>query len=304
MSSKILTDTDVMDIFPHCTVVGKPLKGGQKIVYPCLVNGIMNAVKFIVLNSLDDVDNIEEVTSQNEEITARAIREISIMKQIDSDYLVRLGEIDFQLITHKNQQFLAYSEEWIEGTDVANQLRSVNKLDVLSTINLGADIAKAIELIWNTNNVHRDIKPQNIMRRNDNGKYVLLDFGMAFDTDDKSLTKMGCVPGTRTYFSPEQLDWKNKRDIDFRSDLFSLGIVLYQVLTGIHPFYKNGMYDQELFNNILHATPIQPILFEPSIPKELNDIVMRLLNKSPHARYRKCSLLINQLEEIKIVLEG
>jgi len=302
-----LSAEDVSQIIADCKVVGKCNRGGQKIVYPCEINGIKYAVKFILLNYLDldldkDNDN-DEYYIHIEEVKARAEREISIMKSLDSPYLIRIGKIDLTSTEYKNQNLLFYSEDWVEGDDISTILRKNGPMDVKDALKLSKDIATAISQIWDTNNVHRDIKPQNIMKRSSDNTYVLLDFGMAFDLDDKSLTQVGLVPGTKIYLSPEQLHWQKKRDIDFRSDLFSLGIVIYETLTGCHPFYEHGMTDLELFNRILTYTPSEPQVINTNIGKEENDIVMRLLAKEPHGRYRKCSILIKQLQAILQTME-
>jgi len=304
MAVPCLKAEDVEIIIPNCKVLGKAMCGGQKKVFPCEINGEKFALKFILLRNLAVDDETEEVDlSEFEEIRARAEREISIMKSVSSHNVIKIGNIDLTGIEYNNQNILYYSEEWIDGEDISTILRRNVTMCNLDVLHLGIDIAKAIDYIWETNNVHRDIKPQNIMKRDCDNSFVLLDLGMAFDLDDKSLTKMGFVPGTKIYFSPEQLDWKRKRDIDFRSDLFSLGMVMYQAITGCHPFYKAGMYDNELFSRIIGDTPISPQAIKQDISKSLNDVIMRLLSKAPNGRYRKCSFLINQLQTLLHELE-
>jgi eukaryotic-like serine/threonine-protein kinase len=291
-----LEKEDIENIIPNCKVFEKPISGGQKIVYPCLINNVKYAVKFILLNDLENPITTEnDFSSEIGEVEARAKRELSIMKKIVSPNLIKIGTIDLTRIVYKKQEMLYYSEEWIDGSSLNDILKKNVTISVVETLNLGIGITTAISNIWEITNVHRDIKPQNIMRRIIDNRYVLLDFGIAFDLNDKSLTQMGFVPGTKIYFSPEQLNWQNKRNIDFRSDLFSLGIVMYQCLTGHHPFYRMGMLDGELFDNIINEMPTPPQLLDNTIPKEVNDIVMRLLSKSPNARYRKCSILLNIL---------
>lgn len=297
---------DVSQIIADCKVVGKCNRGGQKIVFPCEINGIRYAVKFILLNYLDDEINDndnDEYYMQIEEVKARAEREILIMKSLNSPHLIRIGDIDLTSTEYNNQNLLYYSEDWIDGDDIGSILRKNKTMDVSDVLRLSKDIVSAIGHIWGTKNIHRDIKPQNIMKRSSDNTYVLLDFGMAYDLDDKSLTNVGLVPGTKIYFSPEQLDWQRKRDMDFRSDLFSLGIVMYEALTGSHPFYNRGMSDSELFNRIRYYTPITPQAIMTNISKDINDLVMRLLAKAPSGRYRKCSILINQLESIIQTME-
>ena len=296
---------DVCSIISNCQVIGKEMRGGQKVVFPCEIDKKKYAIKFILLQDLKYGDEESSDSSNIEEIRLRAERELSIMKRVSSYNLIKMGTIDLTHTEYDGQDLLYYSEEWVDGKDLSTILRENVVLSVEDVMRLGIDIANAIGKIWEeTKVVHRDIKPQNIIQRSEDGSYVLLDLGMAFDLEDKSLTKMGYIPGTKLYFSPEQLDWKRKRDIDFRSDLFSLGVVMYQAITGSHPFYKSGMDDNELFQRIIYENPIQPMLIRSNIPQEANDIIMRLLSKVPNARYRKVSLLINKLSELLDDLEG
>ena len=296
-----LTAADVEAIVPNCKVVAPSLGGGQKIVYPCCINGHRCAVKFILLGELkDDLDG--DVQSKIDTVRARVEREIAIMRKINSPNIGRMGDLELTPVTFQAQNLLYYSEEWVEGESLSTILQT-SKLPVCEALKLCTDITQAIFELWSLNKVHRDIKPQNIMRQHSDGTYILLDLGLALDLEDKSLTQYGYVPGTKTYFSPEQLDINHKRDIDFRSDLFSLGIVLYQSLTGVHPFYKYGMSDQELFSRIITQQIIPPSAIDANIPPSVSNMICRLLSKQPSGRYRKCSLLIDEATKIRESLE-
>lgn len=297
-----LTASVVEAIIPDCQVVGAPLEGGQKTVFHCRVKETDCAVKFILLGELkDDLDG--SIQQKIDTIQARAEREIRIMKKINCPSIVKMGYYDLTPVCLGDQHLLYYSEEWIDGENLFSILQAEKKLSVTETLNLCLDITKGISELWNLSKVHRDIKPQNIMRRDSDKSYVLLDLGLAFDLEDKSLTQYGYVPGTKTYFSPEQLDIRHKRDIDFRSDLFSLGIVLYQSLTGVHPFYKYGMSDQDLFSCIIGSKVVPPINMDNSIPPAVSGMICRLLSKQPSGRYRKCALLIDEVNTILDSLE-
>lgn len=296
----ILNNCDVENIINNCKVVGNPMKGGQKLVFPCEISGKKCAAKFILL--FDDNDEIDDNKAYIiDTIVARAKRELEIMNAIDSPNVVKLVDPQLTQLKYKNQNLLLYLEEWIDGVSVDRLIKS-GSVSIDETIRLCIDITKAISHLWGISVVHRDIKPQNIIRKSD-GTYVLLDMGLAFDLEDKSLTMFGFVPGTKMYFSPEQLDISNKRNIDFRSDLFSLGIVMYQLLTGIHPFYDVGITDKELFDSICYSQVEKPSIINTDIPLELSNIVFRLLNKQPSGRYRKCDFLLIELNELLNKLE-
>ena len=129
---------------------------------------------------------------------------------------------------------------------------------------------------------------------------MLLDAGLVFDIVGDSLSVQPV--GTPPYFSPEQFDFSNRRIVlDFRSDLFSLGVTMYQMLTGTHPFWEPGEGSQSLFNKITTLAP-QPPSDLCNVSEELNNVILRLLGKFRHLRYRRCDQLINALE--KVALEG
>ena len=121
--------------------------------------------------------------------------------------------------------------------------------------------------------------------------------GFAFDLRDTSLTSPGNVPGTVPYLSPEQMDLVRKRQMDFRSDLFQLGIVMYVAATGQHPFAQSAISDMETLGRILTATPVKPSLHR-EMPSQLEEIILRLLAKKPHLRFKSCHHLIAALDDI------
>lgn len=293
-----LTAKEVEDLIPNCVVIGNALKGGQKLVYPCKINGENLAVKFILL--ADGIQYIDK--NLKEEIVstvARAKREILIMNQINSPHVVKLGSLQPKLVNYNGQLLLYYTEEWIEGSSLAEIISKYGKLPYKEVIKLCLDVNKAISALQAVNKIHRDIKPANIARRKETGEYVLLDMGLAFDLEDKSLTKASFIVGTPSYFSPEQLNVLNKRAMDFRSDIFSLGIVAYLAISGVHPFYNNeNITQEELMYNIAHKQVESLSDIDQSIPKEVSKVICRMLNKHPNQRFKSCALLEKHLRKI------
>jgi serine/threonine-protein kinase len=137
------------------------------------------------------------------------------------------------------------------------------------------------------------------MRRPENGHFVLLDMGYILDLDDRSLTKPGLLPGTPYYLSPEQIDLTRKRQLDFRSDLFNLGIVLYESATGLHPFKRHlNASTSNMFLSILTYIQPPPITIRLDLPPKLDAIIMRLLKKRPYLRFSSCEQLEIALNNI------
>ncbi len=229
----------------------------------------------------------------------RATREVETMRDCRSPQMVKPGPLGLNLVTIGGEKLLYFSEEFIDGPDLAKSLTDEGPLDFREVVRLGLDIADAIESLWSLNRIHRDIKPQNIMRGPGERGFVLLDAGLAFDPMGESLSA-GFIVGTKIFFSPEQWDYSNRRSLDQRSDMFALGVTMYMMLTGVHPFYSPGKDARSLMTSILSHHPPAPSRARPGIPDLLDPIIMNLLKKSPHERFRTAAVLKRSLENIRI----
>ena len=144
---------------------------------------------------------------------------------------------------------------------------------------LGIQIARALSAAHERGIVHRDVKPANILIEPD-GTPVLLDFGMARSGDDFALTMTGELAGTPLYMSPEQV---RSGELDHQSDMFSLGVVLYELLTGSRPFSGDSL--PQVFAAILEARPAAPSAVRPELGPEIDRILLRMLHRIPAERY-------------------
>lgn len=268
---------EIIDSLKEVQVLSGPFEGGQKTVYKCLINGKYNALKFIKSVKCGDEESI------------RCEREISTLALCNSDYLIRLGEIPYTEVIEENEHIVYYSEEWIEGKSLYDLVKEGKKFTESDIRKIGVELSYAIEELWKFNKIHRDIKPLNIMYDTMKDRFVLLDLGMVFDSTNDTLTQYGYLPGTMGYYSPEQFDLARKNDLDFRSDLFCVGIVLYQLLCGKHPFMEKGDTQEEIFNKIKNVNP--PRLENVSL--ELENVIFRLLRKRPSERFRSCGVFRN-----------
>ncbi len=138
--------------------------------------------------------------------------------------------------------------------------------------------------------VHRDVKPANILI-NDRGEVAVTDFGLALAIGDQRLTSTGMAIGTPSYMSPEQI--AGEGDLDHRSDVYSMGVVLYELLTGRVPFQLSSSF--EMFRVVV-AEPPKPREHNPEIPEALEAIVLKALAKSPAERYQSCEEMASDLE--------
>ena len=279
--------------------------GGQKRVFKCDYDGGPWALPLLPISddpaqSLDDDDTGFGFSS--DQVIARLRREVGIMRQCDSPHLVKMGPIDVGSLEIENLSILYFLEEFIDGTDL-KQIIAKEQMSVEEIKRVGTHVTTAIDDLWNCGSshqiIHRDLKPANVMRRADGGNYVVLDVGLAFNLSDKSISFPGQVPGTTLYFAPDRLETTNKRQMDYRTDMFSLGIILYEAATGKHPFYVKNMSITDLFKSILHAKPKPVSDIRVDLPNELAKIIMRLLAKKPHLRYRTCESLLTALKKVE-----
>ena len=177
--------------------------------------------------------------SRIDEVFERAKREVTILESCDCENLPKIGPIPLTRFECAGQSLIVFSEEFIAGESLEHILKDEGLLNDTEAIKLGDDLCRAVDTLWKRKTIHRDIKPANIMRRRDNGQFVLLDPGIAFDLNDNSLTARMAIAHTPGYLAPELSNPTKKRDADCRSDFFLIGTVLYLSCTGRHPFLRS-----------------------------------------------------------------
>lgn len=206
------------------------------------------------------------------------------------------GLIDPQYIKHENSLFYCYSEEYIAGPTLREMIEK-RTFDPKLSLALVRHTTSAIDALWvNHQGVHRDIKPENIIYRKSKDTFVLIDTGITLIRQGTLLTPTGYVIGTLPYMSPEQI--QGRRELDFRSDLYSLGLVAYECIIKKHPYVTVGMGDSEIINNILHISPPSLKGVASDFPEDFLEVIDTLLKKRPHMRFNSCKKLLEKLAKI------
>ncbi len=186
--------------------------------------------------------------------------------------------------------FIAMS--YVDGVSLKDRIKS-GPLSIDETIDIAGQIAGGLREAHEKGIIHRDIKPSNIMVT-PKGRAKIMDFGLAKSPDRTQLTREGTTIGTVAYMSPEQT---RGAEVDHRTDIWSLGVVLYEMLTGKQPF--GGDYEQAVLYAILNADPEPVGHLRTDVPTGLEGIVSRALDKNRDTRYRSAAALARDLDALQ-----
>ncbi len=208
------------------------------------------------------------------------------------------GDLDhpgvMKVFTHSAAPGLYMVMEWVEGCELRRYLMQRGKLAPASAIEITIRICRALDYIHTAGVVHRDLKPENIMIDGE-GRTKLIDFGIASRPASRRLTfgTTSQVMGTPDYISPEQVAGAPG---DARSDIYALGVMLYEMLTGKAPFRGSNPF--AIMNDRLLNNPIPPRELEPAISPALQEVIYRALRRDPATRYPSAGSFAYDLEHL------
>ena len=217
----------------------------------------------------------------------RAKRESQSLARLDHPYVVRVLETG---TTPDGSSYLVM--EYVAGKPLSSWVKQHGALPPRRAATIVRDVAEALAAAHQVGLVHRDVKPSNILLEDDRQHIKLVDFGLVLDQQsDSLLTKDGSFAGTPHYMSPEQI--RDPHTVDFRSDVYSLGVVLYELLTGTRPF--RGILRMVL-RQAMEDVATAPRKLDDSIPRDLETICLKAMSKEPGQRYVSADALGKDLQ--------
>jgi len=233
------------------------------------------------------IKTLFEQWAKEENMVKRFVREAAVYQKLNHPNIVRFIDSGCDSGTH----FIAM--EYIKSRALDEVLKSGGRLPVNTAVKIMGHLTDAVSHAHEKNIIHRDLKPQNVMYSED-GVVKLLDFGIAHTEDDLIKTQEGSILGTFYYAAPEQNQGKK---VDERSDLYSLGAILYEMLTGKRPISGSSLL--EVTRAQIMGGIIAPSVFNPEVPKGLEKIILKLLEKDPNNRYQTARELIFDLQKFR-----
>ncbi len=255
-----------MNIAGRYETIDQIREGGMGEVFLGIdtLSGMVVAIK---ISKADDPGNIE-----------RFKRESEILKQLEHGNIVKFLDAG----QWNDTQYIVM--DYIAGKQIGS-----DQTEVRALIRQIVEVADALSYLHSMGVVHRDVKPSNILVSN--GQATLVDFGIAKIQNKETISKSGTILGTLQYMAPEQVFGQ---EVDQRADVYSLGVVMYELFSGRPPFVSQNPV--ELIFKILSERPVDPVKINPNIPDELRNIILKSLDKDPVNRFQSMQELIADLE--------
>lgn len=226
----------------------------------------------------------------DESSVLRFLREARTIGRVSHPHIVTVYDVG------EDRGTLYIAMEYVDGKPLSELIRE-QSLSREAVLDIGIQIAETLDHAHSRGVVHRDIKPSNILVQ-PNGRIKITDFGIAHMEDSACTlqTREGEILGTPAFMSPEQVQGK---PVDGRSDLFSLGVVLYQLATGQRPFGERGSTLASLLHAIVNTSPVEPVELRPDLDPRLGKVIMKCLSKKPEERFPSGAALAQALRECR-----
>jgi eukaryotic-like serine/threonine-protein kinase len=244
--------------------------------------GQVYQVRHTISHRIEALKVLAPGRAMTNEIVGRFLREIQLLASLHHPNITALHT------AFRYEGELIMIMEFVEGLTLSAKLNASPMMLGMS-LNYTQQVLAGLAYAHERGVIHRDVKPSNIMISN-NGQVKLLDFGLAVPLLGPELTRTGTVLGSLHYMSPEQVLGEQ---IDARSDVYSVGVTLYQLITGRVPF--DGASEYSIANGHLNSVPVNPITINSELPVRLSEIVLKSLAKSPADRYQTANEFLGAL---------
>ena len=261
--------------FGGCKIVEQIGKGSMGAVYKAKHVGLNRYVAVKLLPSI----------SNDPELVKRLLFEARAIAKLEHPNIVQVYDVGFQ------RGYFFMVMQLLNGETLEHRLKDAGKLPVQTALEIARDVARGLAAAHEKGVIHRDVKPANIMLTDD-GRARLTDFGLAQDVENPE-EQPGVIVGTPFYMSPEQ--WLGHK-ADERSDLYSLGVILFLAVTGKHPF--QGATVQDLMHQHLKVAPPSPSKVDPALSDGFSAVVRKLITKPPKKRYANAPALLDDLTRL------
>jgi serine/threonine-protein kinase len=259
----------------NCRILEEIASGGMAVVYRAVQDPLGRTVAIKALKTS---------AAAEENVITRFEREAKSLANLQHENIIHVYDY------HQERGAMFIVMEYVQGIDLYDLLEKCGRLPYDVAAIIAMQVARALDYVHFRGIVHRDIKPANIMIARTGGVKVM-DFGIARDTNFADLTEAGTGIGTPAYMSPEQVLGDK---LDARSDIFSLGVVLYQMVTGKKPFVEDEK--KSAMHKIRLEKHESARSVNPEIPRELNNIIDKCLEKQPRDRWRSAQHMVMALE--------